>query len=49
MKFIVIGYGLIGKRYTKNINALDHEVIFLRHSRNNVNTESLADYNIFIK
>ena len=49
MKFIVIRYGSIGKRHMKNINALDHGVILLRHSRNNINTESLTDYNIFIK
>jgi len=44
MKILVIGYGSIGKRHAVNVEALGHEVILLRHSRNNPNNDGLKEY-----
>lgn len=44
MKILVIGYGSIGKRHAMNVKALGHEVILLRHSRNNPNNDGLKEY-----
>jgi len=47
MKILVIGYGSIGKRHAMNVKALAHEVILLRHSRNNPNNDGLKEYYLF--
>jgi len=47
MKFLVIGYGSIGKRHSKNIMALGHEVILLRRSGNKRNEDGLKEYHFF--
>ena len=44
MKFLVIGYGSIGKRHARNIKSLGHEVIVLRHSRNTINKDGFDEY-----
>lgn len=44
MKFVVIGYGSIGKAHTRNIMKLGHKVILLRHSGNDVNRTGLKEY-----
>lgn len=44
MKFLVIGYGSIGKRHARNIKFLGHEVIVLRHSRNTINKDGFDEY-----
>ena len=47
MKILVIGYGSIGKRHAKNVKALGHEVILLRHSKNNPNKDGFKEYHLF--
>ncbi|MBT6229911.1 MAG: Gfo/Idh/MocA family oxidoreductase [Candidatus Scalindua sp.] len=44
MKFLVIGYGSIGKRHARNIKSLGHEVIVLRHSRDTINKDGFDEY-----
>ncbi len=44
MKFLVIGYGSIGKRHASNIRMLGHEVCLLRHSDINRNSEGFKEY-----
>jgi len=47
MKILVIGYGSIGKRHAMNVKGAGHEVILLRHSRNNPNKDGLKEYYSF--
>jgi len=44
MKFLVIGYGSIGKRHARNIKFLGHDAIILRHSRNTTNKDGFDEY-----
>jgi len=44
MKFVVIGYGSIGKRHARNAVKLGHDVTLLRHSKSNVNGDDLKEY-----
>lgn len=44
MKFLVIGYGSIGKRHAANMVSLGHQAVLLRHSVNNVNKEGFREY-----
>ena len=47
MKFLVVGCGSIGKRHAQNVKALGHNVVLLRHSKNNPNTDGLKEYHLF--
>ena len=47
MKILVIGYGSIGKRHAMNVKAAGHEVILLRHSKDNPNSDGLKEYYSF--
>ncbi len=44
LKFLVIGYGAIGRRHARNILALGHRVALLRHGGASPNTDSLPEY-----
>jgi len=44
MNFLVIGYGSIGRRHTKNLIYLGHEVILLRHASKKLNERGLQEY-----
>lgn len=44
MKFLIIGYGSIGRRHAKNLLSLGHEVLLLRHDRWNPNRDGLKEY-----
>ena len=44
MKFVIIGYGSIGKRHARNAIKLGHDVTLLRHSKSNVNKDGLKEY-----
>ena len=44
MKFLIVGYGSIGKRHARNIKSLGHEVIILRHSRDTINKDGFDEY-----
>ena len=44
MKFLVIGYGSIGKRHAANALALGHEVVLLRHAAGSGNDRGLKEY-----
>jgi predicted dehydrogenase len=44
MKFLVIGYGSIGKRHAANVASMGHQAVLLRHSRDNVNKEGFKEY-----
>lgn len=47
MKFVIIGYGSIGKRHATNVLSLGHEIILLRHSKNGINHEGIREYYSF--
>jgi len=47
MKFLIIGYGSIGKRHARNIIFLGHKVGLLRHSRNKKNQDGFREYYSF--
>ncbi|MDD5006804.1 MAG: Gfo/Idh/MocA family oxidoreductase [Syntrophorhabdaceae bacterium] len=44
MKFLVIGYGSIGKRHAANVISMGHQAVLLRHSKGNENKEGLKEY-----
>lgn len=44
MKFLVIGYGSIGKRHAANVISMGHQAVLLRHSQGNENKEGLNEY-----
>lgn len=44
MNFLIIGYGSIGKRHTKNLIYLGHKVILLRHASRKLNDLGLKEY-----
>ncbi|MCX5811393.1 MAG: Gfo/Idh/MocA family oxidoreductase [Proteobacteria bacterium] len=47
MKFLIIGYGSIGKRHARNILSSGHETVLLRHSRTESNKEGIKEYYSF--
>ena len=47
MNILVMNYGSIGKRHAQNVKALGHNVVLLRHSKNNPNTDGLKEYHLF--
>lgn len=47
MNFLVIGYGSIGKRHTRNILSSGHNAVLLRHSRTAPNKEGIKEYYSF--
>ncbi|MFC2004688.1 Gfo/Idh/MocA family protein [Chloroflexota bacterium] len=47
MRILVIGYGSIGKRHATNIRATRHEVVLLRHSKDNPNNDGFREYYSF--
>ncbi|MCX5807601.1 MAG: Gfo/Idh/MocA family oxidoreductase [Proteobacteria bacterium] len=47
MKFLVIGYGSIGKRHAGNIRSSGHNAVLLRHSRTEKNKEGIKEYYSF--
>jgi len=47
MKILVVNYGSIGKRHTRNVKSLGHDVVLLRHSKENPNNEGLKEYYSF--
>ncbi len=49
MKILVIGYGSIGKRHARNVVALGHEVILLRHAKGEMNTTGFREYYSFLE
>ncbi len=49
MKFLIIGYGSIGKRHARNLISSGHNVILLRHSEKNLNKEGFREYYSFDK
>ena len=46
MNLLVINYGAIGKRHAKNVKELGHNVVLLRHSKNNPNKDGLKEYHL---
>ncbi|HOE16854.1 MAG TPA: Gfo/Idh/MocA family oxidoreductase [Syntrophorhabdaceae bacterium] len=44
MKFLVIGYGSIGKRHAANVVSMGHQAVLLRHSMSNPNREGFREY-----
>jgi len=44
MNFLIIGYGSIGKRHTKNIDNLGHTPILVRHKKGRKNEEGYKEY-----
>jgi predicted dehydrogenase len=44
MKFLIIGYGSIGKRHVRNLLSLGHQVVLLRHDRIHPNSEGHLEY-----
>lgn len=47
MKFLIIGYGSIGKRHANNVISLGHDVILLRHTHGAENREGFREYYSF--
>jgi len=47
MKFLIIGYGSIGRRHAGNIVSLGHQVVLLRHNRTRPNAEGHLEYYSF--
>ena len=44
MKFLVIGYGSIGKRHAANVASIGHQAVLLRHARGNENKDGFREY-----
>ena len=48
MRFLIIGYGSIGKRHARNAVSMGHEVVLLRHAQGGpVNSEGFREYHSF--
>jgi len=47
VKILIIGYGSIGKRHAANFKAAGHEVVLLRHSKENPNKDGFREYYSF--
>lgn len=47
MKLLIIGYGSIGKRHSRNAEGLGHDVVLLRHGKGQVNSKGLKEYYSF--
>jgi predicted dehydrogenase len=47
LKFLIIGYGSIGKRHARNAVALGHDAVLLRHTHGENNSEGYQEYYSF--